>query len=51
MYAVEHKKGKRKAKEIRGNFEISSKNITVLESDGKKIMKNIDANTFKLKFG
>lgn len=50
MFVIENNvTGHRCAKKISAMTEVKN-NCTVLESDGKKIIKSIDPKTYKLKF-
>ena len=53
MYVVEKKKGRQQAKKISGALNISkeTKKLMILDKNGKKIMKDIDPETFRAKFG
>lgn len=51
MYVVENNYPKhRKAKKLESCLEVKH-DCTILDSDGKKLIKSIDPKTYKLKFG
>lgn len=53
MFVIDKKKGKRKARPLESMLDLKSDatDVAVLDKNGKKIIKNMDVDTFKLKFG
>ena len=51
MFIIDDKKkGKRKARPLESMLDVKH-DVTVLDKNGKKIIKKMDVDTFKLKFG